>query len=239
MPAAGNRPFTKAEVAERAQTLLPQFEQITAKISPEAGFGGVWESEMFLFYAAVRPQQPRQVLESGRARGKSTMILARCFPDAKIISVELERDNVNAAAAEEKLKQCGNVELLYGDSRRILPAHLQTGDAVIIDGPKEFRGVELAVEVLRSGKPCTVFVHDFPPGSAWRRFVQRHFPDVFFGDDPLFDRFRSLDYGRDPRADAAAEKAGGYGIFACFPPGLPKPFWRLRLALWLARIGLV
>ena len=230
--------FSAAAIAARANDLLPKFREAIADVPPEAGFGGIWESEMFLFYAAVAPFRPRQILESGRARGKSTLILARCFPEARIISVELERNSDNATAAETKLQPLPNVELLYGDSRQILPARLQSGDAVLIDGPKEFRGIELALELLRTGKPCAVFVHDFPPRSRWRKFVEYELPGAFFGDDPMFERFRVLDQGRDPRAGSAEEKRGKYGIFACFPPNLPKPYWRLRTSLFLARFGL-
>src|SRR4029077_16898112 len=114
-------------VAERADGLLPEYREIIGSIPLEAGFGGIWESEMFLFYAAVKPFAPKQILESGRARGKSTLILARCFPNARVVSVEFERNAENAAAAEEKLGPFSNVELLYGDSREILPQLLQTG----------------------------------------------------------------------------------------------------------------
>src|SRR5947209_10953490 len=123
--------LSKTAVAESADALLPEYQQIISSISPEAGHGGIWESEMFLFYAAVKPLTPKQILESGRARGKSTLILARCFPESRIVSVEYERDSENAAAAEAKLKSCANVDLLYGDSRKILPERLQTGDAVL------------------------------------------------------------------------------------------------------------
>src|SRR4029077_15909071 len=88
--------LTKTAVADRAAGLLRQYRDAIAPIPPEAGFGGIWESEMFLFYAAVRPYVPKQILESGRARGKSTFILARCFPDAHIISVEFDRHSENA-----------------------------------------------------------------------------------------------------------------------------------------------
>src|ERR1700674_4871004 len=121
--------LTKTAVAGRADALLQEYREIIASIPLEAGFGGIWESEMFLFYAAVKPFAPKQILESGRARGKSTLIRARCFPDARIISVEFDRQSENAAAAEAKLKLCSNVELLYGDSREILPQRLQTGNA--------------------------------------------------------------------------------------------------------------
>src|SRR5947207_9684004 len=219
--------LTKAAVAERAAALLPEYQEIISTIPPEAGFGGIWESEMFLFYAAVKPFAPKQILESGRARGKSTLILARCFPDARIISVEYDRQSENAPAAEAKLKGERNVDLLYGDSREILPGRLQTGDAVLIDGPKDFRALKLAVDLLRTGKPSAVFIHDFPPGSPQRKFVERNFPNAFFGDDPLFQRFQSLDNERDPRPNPQRR----YGIFVCLPPPLPMPYWKLRFRL--------
>src|SRR3984893_14662061 len=146
--------LSKTAIAGSADALLPKYRDVISRIPPEAGFGGIWESEMFLFYAAVCPFAPKQILESGRARGKSTLTLARCFPNARIISVEFDRQSENAAAAEAKLKPYSNVELLYGDSREILPERLQTGDAVLIDGPKDFRALKLALQLLHTGKPC-------------------------------------------------------------------------------------
>ena len=151
------------------------------------------------------------------------------FSRSRIISVEYDRQSENAAAAETKLKPCSNVELLYGDSREILPERLQTGDAVLIDGPKDFRALKLAVDLLRTGKPCAVFVHDFPPNSPQRKFVERNWPNAFFGDDPLFQRFQSLDNERDPRPNPQRR----YGTFVCLPPPLPAPYFLLRLRLML------
>ena len=219
--------LTKHSVANRAEDLLPEYQQIIENIPPEAGFGGIWESEMFLLFAAIKPFAPKQILESGRARGKSTLILSRCFPEARIISVEYDRQSESAAAAEAKLKPCSNVDLLYGDSREILPERLQPGDAILIDGPKDFRAIKLAVDLLHTGKPCAVFVHDFPPNSPQRKFVERNFSNVFFGDDPLFQRFQTLDDERDPRPNPQRR----YGIFACLPPPLPTSYWKLRFRL--------
>src|SRR5437588_9584886 len=219
--------LTKSAVANRADDLLSEYQQIIGNITPEAGFGGIWESEMFLFYAAVKPFAPKQILESGRARGKSTLILARCFPEARIASVEYDRESENAAAAEAKLKGEQNIDLLYGDSRQILPERLQSGDAALIDGPKDFRTLKLAAGLLRTGKPCAVFIHDFPPNSPQRKFVERNFPNAFFGDDPLFQRFQTLDVKRDPRPNPQRR----YGIFVCLPPPLPMAYWKLRFRL--------
>ena len=225
-----NLSLTKSVVAERAETLFPEYEQIIATIPPEAGFGGIWESEMFLFYAAVKPLSPKQILESGRARGKSTLILARCFPEARVVSIEYERESENAPAAEAKLKNERNVELVYGDSREILPQRLQTGDAVVIDGPKDFRALKLAIDLLRTGRPCAVFVHDFPPDSPQRKFVERNFPNAFFGDDPLFRSFQQLDADRDPRPNSQR----GYGVFVCLPPPLPSLDFSARMRLFFS-----
>ena len=221
--------LTKTVVAQRADELLSEYQRIISNIPPEAGFGGTWESEMFLFYAAVKPFVPKQILESGRARGKSTMILARCFPQSRIISVEYERESENAPAAEAKLKNESNVELVYGDSLEILPRKLETGDAVLIDGPKDFRALKLAIHLLRTGKPCAVFIHDFPPASPQRKFVERNFPAAFFGDDALFQRFQNIDVNRDPRPNPQRR----YGTFVCLPLPLPelRLASRLRLAL--------
>lgn len=226
--------FNLSTVLERAGALLPKFRAAIGDISPEAGFGGVWESEMLLFCAAIEPYAPKQILESGRGRGKSTLILARCFPEAQIISVELDPHSPNAPVAEAKLKPYGNVKLLCGDSRKLLPGYLQKGDAVLLDGPKDFRAVRLAMELLRTGKPCTVFVHDLPAGSPARNFIASHWPGAFFADEPSLQRFRALDDKRDPFLDSRLRR---YGIFACLPAGLPEPFWRLRLKLFLARIA--
>ena len=237
MPASGSplhvtrhSSLTKSVVAQQAEEFLPEYRQVISRIPPEAGFGGIWESEMFLFYATVKPFAPKQVLESGRARGKSTMILARCFPQARIISVEYERESENASAAEAKLKNESNVELLYGDSRQILPEILQSGAAVLVDGPKDFRALKLAIDLLRTGKPCAVFIHDFPPGSRQRRFVERNFSNAFFGDDPLFQRFQRLDIDRDPRLNPQRR----YGVFVCLAPPLPKLGVIARLRLFLS-----
>ncbi|MBV9617639.1 MAG: class I SAM-dependent methyltransferase [Verrucomicrobia bacterium] len=223
--------LTQSDVAKRADALLPEYQKIIATIPPEAGFGGIWESEMFLFYAAVKPFEPKQILESGRARGKSTLILARCFPNARIVSAEYERESENAPAAEAKLKSESNVDPLYGDSREILPARLQKGDAVLIDGPKDFRALKLAINLLRTQKPCAVFIHDFPPGSPQRRFVERNFSNAFFGDDPLFQRFRSLDADRDPRTNPQRR----YGILCGLPASQPQLDLLSRLRLQFAK----
>jgi len=165
-------------------------------------------------------------------RGGSTLMLARCFPHARIVSVEFDRDPTHAAVAESLLKPYANVELLYGDSRDILPKRLQAGDAVLIDGPKGFRALKLALQLLRTEKPCAVLIHDFYQGEPARKFVERYWPNAFFSDDPAFAVYlRELNarIGRDPDSKHSVSP------FVCLPAGLPVPYPVLLIRILWAR----
>jgi predicted O-methyltransferase YrrM len=228
----GKAPLNIAAVSAGAGDLLSDFCSAIAGLRRELGFGGIGPRGMFFFYATVRSLAPRQILESGRMRGGSTLMLARCFPHARIISVEVDRDPTHAAIAEAKLKPYANVELLYGDSREILPGRLKAGDAVLIDGPKEFRALKFALRLLRTGKPCAVLIHDFHQGQPARKFIQQHWPGAFFSDDPAFAahlRELNLRIGRDPNSKHAVAP------FVCLPAGLPAPYLILLFRIVWAR----
>ena len=236
--------FTAASIAGRADRLLPDFRRAIEAGPRESGFKGIGPRGMFFFYAAVRPFGPKQILESGRMRGESTLMLARCFPQARIVSVEFDLDPTHAAIAEAKLRPYANVELLYGDSREILPQRLQTGDAVLIDGPKEFRALKLALQLLATGKPCAVFIHDFYRGQPARKFVERHWPGAFFSDYPaLAARFRDLGSQIDPAYDPHSKHTTS--PFVCLPPDLPasypallfKIIWARTVSIAVSKIG--
>ena len=80
LPAGGL--LDKNAVRQRATDLLGEYREAVRDIAPEAGYGGVWESEMLLFYAAVKSFAPRQILESGRGRAKKYvhpgLLFSRC-----------------------------------------------------------------------------------------------------------------------------------------------------------------
>src|SRR5437762_4619501 len=233
MPSEGVKPdLDLAGVLRRASSLLPEFCAAITDLRRGSDAGGIGPRGMFFFYAAVQPLAPGQILESGRMRGGSTLMLARCFPQARIVSVEFDRDPAHAVVAESRLRPYPNVELLFGDSREILPARLQPGDAVLIDGPKGFRALKLASQLLRTGKPCAVLIHDFYPREPARKFVERHWPNAFFSDDPAFAiYFRELNarIGRDPDSKHSVSP------FVCLPAGLPAPYRLLLFRIIWAR----
>jgi predicted O-methyltransferase YrrM len=235
MPSDNGTALSISAVLQRASQLLSNYERAIAGMPRETQFKGVCPSEMFFVYAAIHPYAPQQILESGRCRGESTLTLARCFPDTRIISVEYDSTSIHAPIAEAKLRPFANVDLLYGDSRNILQKHLQAGDVVLLDGPKEFRALKLALRLLRTGKPCAVFIHDFTANAPARKFVERHWPRAFFSDEPAFSaRFREMDARLDSTHDPNL-----YGIFLCLPPGLPAPYPILLFQIIMARAGTI
>jgi hypothetical protein len=178
------------DIAVRAQELLPRFGGLVSDIPYEDK--GILSSEM-LFLAASLPQEfSGRLLESGRARGQSTLVLSLTFPDREIESIEYNRDSPDVPVAEARLKGRANVTLLFGDSEVLLPQMLRAGDAVLIDGPKMFRAVRLAIKLLATGKPVGVFVHDMGVATAERRFLALFFPEATFSDNLGFARIASV-----------------------------------------------
>ena len=214
----------------RADSLLPSYRAAIAGMLRETERKGICASEMFFLYALAAPSAPGLILESGRARAESTLALARCFPTSRVVSVEFMRDHADAPLAEAKLRPYPNVELLYGDARKCLPPRLETGCFVLIDGPKEFRALKLALRLLAKGKPAGVFLHDFGRGTPERTFVEQHFPGARFSDEPGFlARYADLDAG-DPLAGKIRPSA-----FAYLPVGGQRS--HVPLSVWLAWIA--
>jgi predicted O-methyltransferase YrrM len=210
-----------------ADRFLPDFRgTIDAMPRHERG-PGIFISEMFFFYCVVRPMNPPTILESGRDLGGSTLLLANCFPNTRIISVEFDAASPRAQTALQRLKPHRNIECLFGDSRELLPKLIQPGDPVLIDGPKEFRALKLALNLLHTGKPSAIFMHDFGAGLPWRRFLEKNWPAAFFSDHPEFlRRFGWLDdIGGAPRPTT----------FACLPANLPGSYHVLLSKIVLSR----
>jgi predicted O-methyltransferase YrrM len=210
-----------------AASLLPRYLETTRELSH--ALKGIRRSELFFFYAIAEPLQPRRIVESGRARAQSTLVLARLFPRIQVVSLESDAASPDVAIAEERLRGCENVDCRFGDSLQILPQLIEPGDIVLIDGPKDFRAMKLALRLLRDRKPKAVFVHDLWLGSAVRRFVDRYLPSALLSDDPRWvERYASLDSNRPiPSMRASCRRAYG-ATLGCLEPVVIG----YRLAAW-------
>jgi predicted O-methyltransferase YrrM len=199
-----------------AEAFLPRYLEATRGLSHANK--GIRRSELFFFYALVAPLKPKRIVESGRARAQSTLVLSRLFPKASIVSLESDAHSPDVALAAERLHGCENVECLFGDSLRLLPELVQAGDVVLIDGPKDFRALKLAFRLLHGGQPAAVFVHDLWPGSPARKFVDRYLPSALLSDDRQWvERYATLDSSKSAPSFESSLRHLAYGAtLGCF-----------------------
>ncbi len=192
-----------------AEALLPRFLAATGSLTHEKK--GIRRSELFFFYTLVAPRAPARIVESGRARAQSTLVLSLLFPETAIVSLESDPHSPDVAIAAEKLADRANVDCRFGDSLILLPELVGPGDVVLIDGPKDFRALKLALRLLRSRGPAAVFVHDLWLGSPARRFVDHQLSSALLSDDARWvERYASLDSSKPaPSADSSGRRAYG------------------------------
>lgn len=217
---------------------VAEFANLVADIPYERK--GIPNSEMFFLWLCAKSATPRRILESGRARGQSTLMLARCFPDAEVISVEHDSSSPDVAVAAERLKGESNVRLLFGEGTRMLPRLAEQGDVALIDGPKGFRGIRLALSLLASGKLPLVFIHDLGPATSERRFFDGKLSSVRYSDEPeivrvshTLDDEEAMAIPVENRFNAVEGQHGyGYGL-ACLmhEAGVSYRMLHLRAAL--------
>lgn len=235
-------PETLSDAILQATAKREEFRRLIAGVPYERK--GILNSEMYFLWLCARTVKPKRILESGRARGQSTLILARCFPDAEILSVEYDRNSPDVTVAEKRLKDEPNVKLLFGDATRLLQDLAQPGDIALIDGPKGFRGVRFALNLLASDRLPLVFVHDTGPDTAERRFFERTLQAARYSDEPHIsaathelDDEAATDIPPAYRYAARRGDSGyGYGL-ACLPHQAGTRYGMLKLRAALAGTG--
>jgi len=223
----------------KAESLLPRYLEATARLSHASK--GIRRSELFFFYAITAPLQPDRIIESGRGRAQSTLVLARLFPQTPIVSLESDPTSNDVAVAAERLRDCPNVDARFGDALLLLSAQVGPGDVVLIDGPKDLRAMKLALRLLASNRPAAVFVHDLWLGSGARNFVDRHLPSALLSDDPHWvERYARLD-SQKPVPPPSAKNRRAYGAtLGAFELGVANYrllFWRCLAAQGADRVA--
>ena len=221
-----------AALFKDATSSFRDYQQIISGIPYEKK--GILFSEMFYFWVLANSAKPNRILESGRARGQSTLILSKCFPECEIISVEYDKNSPDVEIASERLKECANVRQIFGDATKLLPEMAQKTDIALIDGPKGYRGVRLALRLLHSGLPM-VFVHDTKLGSKERSFLNRRMPETLFSDNnEIALHTHQLDADISDDMDLAIRwtengaPPNGYGFsLACLPSVAQQNYQRL------------
>ena len=235
-----------SSIAASMRRRLPQIAALAEQVPYEAQ--GILYSEILFLLACLEGTQTKRLIESGRARAQSTLLLSLALPDVEIISIELDPNSPDAPFAAERLKDRRNVRLLFGDSRIVVPDLLQEGDVVLIDGPKGFRSIRFALSLLMDGRASQVFLHDLTFGTPKRSFVAANFPEARFSDRRQLAEIGSLaDKSVIPQLAAhlqlgALSAEFGYGFGLGVIPRLDgRPYRWLRakasLAGQIERVG--
>ena len=224
-----------ADIIVRAAKLLPRFQTLAGMVPYEAK--GILNSEI-LFMAACTPELFKgNIIESGRARGQSTLILSLLFPESVIKSIEYESNSPDVSVAAKRLEKQTNVELLFGDSEVMLEPIVQSGDIVLIDGPKMFRAVRLAIRLLATQKPIAVFIHDITVDSFERKFLNRFFPEAYFSDSRVFaEAVISSDAEAESKQSPHTRLSGftgayGYGFSLAYIPFVTGRYYTILLLI--------
>jgi len=174
---------------EKFKAILPSYEE-----------RGILNSEMLAVCAISEALKVDIIIESGRCRGQSTLVLAKYFSGSqvKIISIELERDN-NADFAEIRLEGFENTQLLYGNSLDLIPEICRNCSdqkiALLIDGPKGKIAIDLITDIFKANDNVPVaFLHDTRKGSDARRITEQLFLRRYYTDyEKYIENFSNLD----------------------------------------------
>jgi hypothetical protein len=230
------------DLLKSAKEHISDFENATNdwKIMPR----GILRSEAFFVRAVVgNTPEANQLLESGRAQGQSTYLFSQAFPRLQIVSVEQKHSHKDAGIALQRLAPIASVSCLFGDSRKILPEIVRSGDVVVIDGPKDLMALELGLKVMRKNKPSFVFIHDAYRGSELRKYLERKLPWAIYSDEPEFlSHYCFLDVGIEPEKikkwsdlETQPPNENYGGTFACLQYREGFPLKSDILSVWLAK----
>lgn len=197
------------------------FEKLIQDITYENK--GILYSEMFFLYLCLKDNPPKKIFESGRARGQSTLILSRIFPDTQIISIEHDENSVDVPIAFDRLKNCHNVQMLFGDAAKLLPelTAKYPGNVVLIDGPKGYRALRLAFKLAENKIVTHIFIHDTTYDTSERLFLEKFLPSVMYSDNlELSALTRTLDESQGVLISESYRMPGKpYGFsLACIRP---------------------
>ena len=197
----------KEQILQTAEKLSPKFEKASEKTSYQ--LRGILNSEALLLATITAAMNVGLFVESGRARGYSTKLLADFFnhrSDLEIASIDFDKYSEDSQYSEKVLESYKNVSLIYGDTHKII-SNLITEDCVVfIDGPKGDEALLLAANLLERKEVKAICIHDLHKNTFHRDICEIIFNNTFFSDDKDFvNLFSGLDQDCWKKMDSESE----------------------------------
>lgn len=153
---------------------------------------GILNSEMAVVLHTAKRLGIEVFIESGRAQGQSTYILAKYLPDVVVHSIEM-RLTPDEQIARLRLNGFANVNLHIGDGAQLIPQlvsdHADKRIAILLDGPKGEKAVSIMEQCFRNPAVKVGFIHDMRKldhggPSPHRACAIARLPNAKFTDDP-------------------------------------------------------
>lgn len=189
----------QCELNKKAEFYLDEYTQIKLQSSPFEP-KGIFHSELLMAFTIAKELGVEKIIESGRARGQSTEIVARFCKkhDIEFHSIEYDRNSPDVVVAEKRLEQFKDVcTLHYGDGFEVMPTLLDDKRIlIIIDGPKGVWAQKLGMAMLGYKNVKAVLFHDtHRDGYEVRNNLERYFKGkLLFSDDYEYvEKYQSLD----------------------------------------------
>ena len=206
---------------------------------------GILNSEMHAILTVARQLKCSTIVESGVARGQSTLILNKYEPQTTKISLEIE-NSADFEFAKSQSPASETQQYVVADSTRWLPSNLARFEGpvvVLIDGPKGPDALRLAEKLVRSDNDeaiQAIFIHDVHSQSRAREnpirsLISLTFDRVWFSDEPSW--VSTFSYLDDASGHSPGKKdlwdLGSYGptLAAVFPTARDRRILRLRSRL--------
>lgn len=198
---------------------------------------GVLNSEGACFAGLCRRLGVQNVVESGRARAQSTLLMAQLLPDVHIFSIESARDT-DAQYGVSRVQGLSNVTLMEGDARTLATGVLEGlkgPTALFLDGPKGKEAVRLAQQLVADHEHVVlVGIHDMHRNDTTARGlpnISRHWfshafdRHIFSDDADLVSAYSHLDVG----SGISPHRKGPWDLGSYGPTlGLAIVTWRDR-----------
>lgn len=246
--------YPDALLAAVLQTKGPAYFLDEVRRDEDPAYVADWLLGFLRHYEAPERLEAARICDFGCGSGASTMILARRFPRARIVGVDLSQRLLELARARRAFYQAANVEFVCSPDGNRPPPDIGEFDYVILSGvfehllPGERRELMPRVwELLRPGGLLFVgdtphrywpleshttglpFINYLPDALAHR--VSRRISPRLSGDESWDNLLRAGIRGATPAAVAQALAAGGGPVPHLLAPtagGLADP-----VQLWL------
>ncbi len=161
-PPIGEAPGKKQAVADMFNSIAPRYDLLNRVLS--AGIDQRWRRRVV---KELRPYNPRRILDVATGTGDLALLLAKSFPEARVVGVDIAQAMLDRG--QEKVKEQGlteRVKLQRGDSEKLPFSDRQFDAVTVAFGVRNFenlrKGLQEMKRVLKPGGHVAILEFSHP-----------------------------------------------------------------------------